>query len=371
MNIEKFFETLKFAIKLDDELQLQAGLESIRDTLNILVGAPGQPQHQSTLANTLAAFASAAEKLNNEVTPSLSSSIAEIGGAEFFDPSIAEKVRTSISSNAMTPSVARDFVRDLASRRTQFLATMSQTLQGLIDLGVSSVGLKPGTADLSFSIPRELFENHLNSFAKELNFISQLAGHFSEAVSGETTPVELEELSSSIPTVAIYASAGVIMVIANTVNKFLEAWERIEKIRKIRAELAEMGLRGSAIRELTEDIARTIKEVVEESAKTTLMNYTGDTGRRNELETALRQDTRRLFGQIERGLTVQFRAELKNDASEADRIALESVDRMSREIQFPQMEQEPMLLTNGEILEGELPETISIPKKPRGPKSTK
>lgn len=363
MTVEKFYETLVFLIKLDDKLRFQAGLELIRDTLNNLVNAPAQPQHQNALASALATFSAATEELRKAITPSQASVIAEVGGAEFFDPSIAEKVKISISTNAMTPSVARDFVTDLTSRRAGFLTTIRNTRQGLESLGVSSVSLKPGSADLAFLIPRDLFENHLDLFAKELSFISRLIGHFSEALTGHAEPVELEGLSSSVPTVAIDAGVGVIAGIAFVVNKFLEAWERIEKIRKIRAELTEIGMKGRAIEELTGQIAATVSEVVEESIRITLQRYEGDSARKNELANALRQDTRRLFGQIERGLTIQFRAEPKADADEADKNALEAVDRISREMQFPQIETDPMLLTTGEVLEGELPETIGAPKR--------
>ena len=150
MTIEKFYETLSFFVNLDDRLRFQADLEVIRDTLNNLVSAPAQPQHQSALANALAAFSAAALELRGAVAPSQFSSIADVGGTEFFDPSIAERVQASVSTNAMTPSVARDFVRDLASRRAEFLTTVRKTLEGLEILGVRGSGLKAGSADLAF-----------------------------------------------------------------------------------------------------------------------------------------------------------------------------------------------------------------------------
>ena len=95
--------------------------------------------------------------------------------------------------------------------------------------------------------------------------------------------------------------------LAQIVDSFLAAWERIEKIRNARKTIIDLGLKGTAVEELNEEITSTIDEVVEHSIDITLANYSGDGGRRNELQTALRQDTRRLFGQIERGLTIQFR----------------------------------------------------------------
>jgi hypothetical protein len=293
-----------------------------------------------------------------------------LGGEEFFNPNIAESVQASISANAMTPSVAKEFVDDLETRRSVFLATVKQTQEGLSQLRVTGSSLQPGQSDLAFLIPRELFKNQVSSFAKELLFLSRLIAHFSEAVTGIVEPAELEQLSSSIPTVAIAANVGIVAAIAAVVNKFLEAWEKIEKIRKIRADLNEMGMKGKLVEELTTQITTTINEVIEESAEITLKGYGGDAGRRNELENALKQDTRRLFGQIERGLTIQFRAEPKEDADEKERIALKEVDRVSHVMQFPRIEFEPLLLTQGEVLEGDLPEVTVVSRKTTTKKTT-
>jgi hypothetical protein len=362
MTVEKFYETLELVGNLDSEFLLQDGLEAIGTSLTSLVNSPAQPAQQSTLANALAAFAQAASGLRSTVTPAQLESIASIGGEEFFDPNIAEIVRLSVASNAMTPTVARDFVQNLAKRRSSFLETVTDTLAGMRTLGVSSTALAPGTADLAFVIPRDLFDNHLGPLAKELTFISKLIQDFSEAVTGKPEPVELEGLSSSVPTIALIAGAKVIEALANVVNKFLEAWEKIEKIRHLRSELKDIGLKGTALSELTDQITTTVDEVIEESTQLVLVGFSGENGRKNELGNALSQDLRRLFGQIERGLTVQFRAAPNEDAPEGDREALANLNQISRNMQFPEMKAPPILLTSGEILEGEL-RTVVVTKK--------
>ena len=134
---------------LDSQLRLQAVLEKIRDVLNELVQSPAQPAHQSTLATALTEFEAAAAKLRTSITPSQTMAIAEMGGAEFFDPAIAEIMKSTISTNAMTPSVARDVVQDLATRRAAFLQTVKTTLQGLTKLNVQQTPLAAGQSDLS------------------------------------------------------------------------------------------------------------------------------------------------------------------------------------------------------------------------------
>jgi hypothetical protein len=336
MTSKKLYETLKFIVDLDGQLHLQSGLESIRDTLNNLVTSPAQPQHQSALADALEQFSKSAASLGTAITPSQTSAIAEMGGEEFFDPDIADKVKSSISANAMTPSVARDFVQDLTTRRANFLANIKSTIQGLDKLNINQDARPAGYADLAFLIPRDLFENHLGEFAKELNFINRLMQHVGEAITGQLEPVELENLSSSIPTITLESGVQVISTLATIVNKFLEAWERIRKIRKIRDELTEIGMKGTAIEELNEQVTTTVDEIVEESTSIVLIKYDGpDSSRKNELENAVRTDVRRLFGQIERGLTVEFHAEHKKDSADEEQEELDTIINLSRQMKFP------------------------------------
>lgn len=354
MTSQKLYEILRFVDELDKKLKLQPSLEAIASSLSNLVSQPAAPQHQSSLANALAAFSQAASHLSESVTPSQQAMIDAMGGGEFFDPTIAEKVTRSVQTNAMTPSVAKDFVQDLVNKRGEFLSVVRNARQNLEKLNITSGALKPGSADLAFLIPRNIFENQLTRFAKELTFLSRLLEHFGEALTGETTHVELEQLSSSVPTVALAASVPVIGALALVVNKFLEAWEKIERIRKVRAELAEMGMKGAAIDELTEQITTTVDEVVEEATTVVVAKYHGSTDRKHELENAVRQDTRRLFGQIERGLTVEFRAEPKKDGNAEEQKALADISSLARVMQFPELTQQPMLLKGDEVVEGDI-----------------
>jgi len=354
MTAQKLFEILSFLDALDTKLNLQKNLESISTALSNLASQPAQTQHQSNLAAALAEFQKGADQLSGLITPSQFVIIDSLGGARYFDPAIADEVRTSVEKNAMTPAVASQFVQELSAKRADFLQTVRSARNELKKLNITRSVLQPGSADLAFLIPREMFDNELARFAKELTFISRLLQHFSEAVTGQATEAQLEQLSSSVPTVALAAAPGVIAVIALAVDKFLAAWEKIEKIRKLRAELADIGMKKTALDELTEQITTTVDEVVEEATTTVMLKYTGSTDRKNELSNAIRQDTRRLFGQIERGLAVEFRAEPKKDGDPEQQKVLKDITDLAQRMQFPEIAPEPMLLSSGEVIEGEL-----------------
>jgi hypothetical protein len=124
MTSQRLYGVLKLVDSVDRDLNLQTTLEAIRDALNNLVSSPAQPNFQSTLAGSLGSFTDAVAKMAQSISPSQASAIQEMGGAEFFDPEMARKVTTSIQTNAMTPTVARDFVQELAVKRSAFLGTV-------------------------------------------------------------------------------------------------------------------------------------------------------------------------------------------------------------------------------------------------------
>ncbi len=162
----------------------------------------------------------------------------------------------------------------------------------------------------------------------------------------------MEDLSSSIPTIGLTAHLKAIQMLGAIVSKFLDTWEKIKKIRRIWAELSEMGITGPPVDRLTEEITTAVDEVVEESTEIVLLGYVGSEHRKHELSNALSQDTRRLFAQIERGLTIEFRAEPKPNAEEEEKKSLDAVSQFGRELQFPEVAKEPMLLESGQILRG-------------------
>ena len=356
MTSERLYGILKFVDTLDSKLGLQQTLEAIGTALQNLAGSPAQPQYQVELANALSALEATAPAMRASFSQSQLTAIKAMGGEEFFDPALSEKVKNVVQTNAMTPSVARDFVTDLASRRARFLTTVRNVRKNLESLNIQESGLEAGSADLAFLIPRDIFDNELGSFAKELTFINRLVEHYSEAITGTAQPAELEQLSSSVPTVALLAAAPVILVIGEVVNKFLDAWVKIEKIRKMRYELSQMGFKSVALDQLTEQITTTVNEVVEESTKVVLANFQGESGRKAELKNAVRVDTHRLFGQIERGLSVEIRVNSNagDGTNEKDQKVLESIDSVAKALKFPEPTKEPMLLQSGEVLEGEV-----------------
>lgn len=372
MTIEKLYEILTKLVSVDTKLKLQTSLEQIRDSLANLAGQPAATQHQANLGTALAAFTTGAKRLEENITPSEWAAIEELDATEFYDPSIADKVRTSVERNAMTPAVARDYVQDIATRRATFIQTVKETIQGLKNLGVPQAEKKAAPpAEAAFSVPRTIFHEQLGAFARELQFIDRLLRNMNEALTGESQPTELVALSSSTPTVAVFTSLGALKLLGVVVNSFLDAWKKVEEIRMMREKLKSLGfVSATALDEMTAAIAASVKEVVEESTKLSLAEYRKDSGRRNELDNALRRDLHRLFGQIERGLTVELKINVDDKATSSSD-ELKQIADIVQKMRFPEPAKEPMLLANGEIIEDETVNPVTTKRTATTEKQTK
>jgi hypothetical protein len=101
-----------------------------------------------------------------------------------------------------------------------------------------------------------------------------------------------------------------------------------------------------------------------------LVNYKGTDGRKNELATAVGQDVHRFFGQIERGLKVEFRAIPVEEEEESENgKALENIAELSHVLQFPKIAKEPLLLKGSEIIEDDI-QGLKYTKKTTAHKTT-
>jgi hypothetical protein len=88
---------------------------------------------QQALAAAMTALGKATNALREDLTPSRT----ELGGSEFFDPALSSDIRNSIAVNAMTPSVANNYVQDKLTGRAAFLQNVKQMLSGMQELKLS------------------------------------------------------------------------------------------------------------------------------------------------------------------------------------------------------------------------------------------
>ena len=93
-------------------------------------------------------------------------------------------------------------------------------------------------------------------------------------------------------------------------------------------------------------------------------------GNRGDLGNAIRLDMRRLFGQLERGLTVEFGVNTQG-SEEENKKTLQEIASVGKVLKFPEVPKEPLLLNSGEVIEDAEGESVHVTRQTKTTKTRK
>lgn len=265
MTTETLHDTLSYIVTADRDFQLQASLQSVSTSLTSLV----QTQHSLRAAGTCRSY----DRLRqgNQRSERRSHSVSYRTWRQRVLRSSIVKRHTQFDSGQRYDSLCRQQLCSRQADRTGSVSSKCET-DAVRDAGAETFrSVAPaGYADITFVIPRSLFDDQLEPFAKELTFISRLVKDVGEAGTGSPEAPVLESLSSSTPTVAILAGVGAIKTIAEAVKAFLGVWKQVQELRDTRNKITELGLSRAAVAELDDRITEVVEQVVETTTTTSI-----------------------------------------------------------------------------------------------------
>ena len=173
-------------------------------------------------------------------------------------------------------------------------------------LGFQPLKLEPGTAELGFLIPRDLFQNTLGGFSIELKQIDWVVGWFSEAVNGEREAARLDQLSTSDPTVLIGAATDVVLAIGGTITFLLATYKKIVDIKEVRERTRGLKIANdAALKPFDDHITKVVNDAFDQKVRELLPSK--GTERDHEVEEGLRWAMRYMMSRFERGMKVEVR----------------------------------------------------------------
>jgi hypothetical protein len=369
MNIGRLVSFIDFVGEQEQRYSVQEKLSALDSALNEFVSSPQNPELQSRVSSNLTEFQAAVFKLRAAYTQARLDMLRDISGGEVLGPEIGNWVARWISSNAMTPVVARDFLSDLKARREKKLTELRETKTYLNNLGLQPETPPIGQAELAFLIPRPLFENDFDRFIRELGQVRQIIRSTSEATTGSVESISIGEISSSDPLLFLGVSPATILVLAATVKWLLDALKSSLEIRDLYSRGKEIGLPPKVLKGMEDAVTERLYESIDKRVIQILQNFRGDEQRKNELSNALTMDTRQLLARLERGMKVEIRVgaieNADNSAQPVGDLArqLAQLDALSKELIFPKLEGEPLVQLTGpqtEALDEGQPEEAKV-----------
>jgi|GEM_PF-1239153 len=351
MNASRLREVLELLKHSESKYKIQKALDEVNAHFNNIVSAPQQPQHQQGFAEALDRLRKSMSSMVATFEPAQIDLFEEIGADEYFVSDIPGKIEVWVQENPITPAVARDNVNELISQRVNYLQQINQLLQNLKQIGIEVSELEPGTAEIGFLIPRDLFQDQFDQFIKKLEVINKIIREFSETATGSAEEIEVRQISSSDPLLFFGLATSTIGMIGATVTWALNTWKQVEEIREIRA-------RTKAIPTFTEDelqffddkIKKHIETEIDKKAKELQSEaHDGDSRSPSERHTHLTWALQVLLSFVERGVKVEIRSlppeppEDAQDEEEAIHPEFESLQAVAQQLVFPEFGDNPVL----------------------------
>ncbi len=351
MNASRLMDALEILIHNEDTYRIQDILNELQSHLVNLVNAPQESSHQNQFSDSLKKLNSTLNQMGNGFDPAQISLFKDIGAIQFFSADIPNSISQYAQENPITPAVVRDFVADIIDKRNSYIDRIKNLRNNLVAIGVQSVELEPGSAEIGFVLPRDLFDGQLQLLIKQLGVVNSLIRGFSEFTTGSVQPIAVRQISSSDPLFFFCLDVRIIATIGAAVTWALHTWKQVEEIREIRERSSEIPSFTDSDLKVFDD---RIEEVIEAAIKEKVSEIHKESQERTtrtspEQQTHITWALRTLLALVERGLKVEIRAlpssnrENESDIDPEIESAFEQISENGPELIFPEIEGRPVL----------------------------
>lgn len=346
LNTEKLRGLVENILEVEAKVDTQARLNQLANSLANLASAPQNAEYQTQLSTALKQFANSMAKFKASFSPSDYHRIFELSN-EGFSFTLVDEIADSIAQNVMSPSVVNTFVQNLYGKRNEVFSRLNELRASLDYFHFGYIEPENGLAELGFQIPRELFENNLPGFIKELRDLELIIKFFSEAELGKYEPAEVGSISTTDPQIFLAMAQPVASSIALAVSWAVATWLGVEQIRKLRAETARLKSFTEAEVEniFGTKIKQEIKAAVDLKVAEILANSKVSESKRTELGVHLTKALEALLAKIERGMTIELRigpASAK-DETKGDADSRQELLNIQANLVFPEASDNPIL----------------------------
>ena len=309
MNAERLHALIQKIQHEIDVTEVELRLTEVSGALEAVMDQPAAKQ-QARVGNAVLEFRSAMEKSTlGEWSPAWRELLEETGFADSLGAVLLSRIDTLLMRNEITPSIAKEEIDEILGRIEHLYKSNEALLDGFKTLNIGSDSLEPGECEVGVLIPRSAVENELGKLAAELKEIEYIVRTVQEVATGSAGPITVRTIASSDFMVFLGQHSAEAAMLAWMLERLIAGYKAILEIRKLHGELAsKMGKEAiPEVQQFAEDsMTKTIKSIVSEALK---RHPKTDSGRKNELRTALTGVLNMLADRIDRGFNLEIRME--------------------------------------------------------------
>lgn len=365
MNAERLHA---LAYLLNDDLnriELSGRLQGLIDSLQEMINQADE-NHQQMMAGALdAVYAALDESVVNTLSPAWIQLLKEMGCHEFLGPQLREKLVGCINQNQITPSLAQEKIRTWHSEIERLTGALSEITNALPQINIGREELEPGQCELGFLVPREVVNNNLSEYVKELRQFELIFRTFSEITTGKAEEFKVRTISSDL-IVYLEAMPAVAAAVAVALERMIAVYKELLEICKLRNELSAQQVSDEELKAIDTHINTKMDKAIETLTREIMAEYYQQSSktRKNELTHALRISLNKLANRIDRGYNIEVRvAELPQGGGEGQENAepsedarhFETIKKAAPNLQFMHADGEPVLSLSEASIAGNTP----------------
>lgn len=260
---------------------------------------------------------------------------------------------TEVFENGYTSVQTLDRLRKIQEEVSHLETGLQALTQGLSGLGLPSEELPEGESIVGMTVPRVEVDDGMRELLRELAFFDQFILSLSECVDGRASDPRVVGLRSSNFGIDVSTTLDVAGVFALIVKGVKLAIAKVSKYRKLKEDAEELGV-AETVDAINKKSTEAMTSAVEEIEAEVFQHCTlDDTGRVNELRTAIKFKINGLANRMERGFSFEVRTTLPSNPEPKVAEMGEMVAALSQITFEPIMGPRLLALPEGEPDEGD------------------
>jgi len=259
VNLEQFYEVAKFLTSQVSHHKIEEKYRAVSDAIDSQIDVPDSENLQavSTAIDKLRAAFKESELASLPHSSRIILEELEIG--EFFSDYLPGWVSDQVRGSGALLNEAQKAIADDLASFSGHLRHLESIVESFEYLEIGSSKLDPGAAELSFFIPREIFENDVESLSRNLIQFDRFVGCCSEIANGKHEDLKLRSITTSDPLLIAVAAPATVLFVLKAVNSILDAYKKVVEIRKLKLEVGKLEL-SKDIQSALDDEAKSLIE---------------------------------------------------------------------------------------------------------------
>jgi len=334
MHLGKFHAVINALNVEYSEDGISGKINSVIQQLDSLANNPGNvsvadsfKQHFENLRQQLAA------STFNKPYPTLAALLGSINAEKYVGDKLFLRIEALIVENGMTPQLAATALRNLFADVTEFYQQIDTIDTGFTKLKVEFQELKAGEGEIGISIPEPEGDRLLVTLAKTAKEWDIALRPFVELADPEHNAIVVRTISSSDWQFYLAAAPGVYLALSTAVSRLNELLQKLVVTRNLISQLTGSGLSPAVIAAaateadgfLDAETRSLAEKIVDEHAP-------ADTGRANELKTAVTTSLKFIARQMAKSVTIEVRYVPPEMPKSSDQNDSETKDQAAKRI---------------------------------------